>query len=261
MKKRPVKWLVLPLLILGTLALTSYCILGIFNNANNNNDEPPTETRYETYSIDSSTLLDSVKSGKTDVFTLLKATPAVYPSPSLRPVHWTEQDYFAISHAFQQFAWKDSLDGWKLGSMTFTLDCEDISFSPLRGAFTFSKMVNSQNTNIRIERTILIDAKDNDVNYHEFEFGPNAQTLSSIDLSKSKITMQDALQIAEKNGGTKARSGVNNNCSILADFDVNGAYKDGWLINYFTTSADNSVDLLWLDVNAQTGACKVITQS
>jgi hypothetical protein len=256
MRKRPVKWLVLPLLILVSLALMTCSISGLFNNDN----EQQTKTRDETYSIDSSTLLDSVKSGRTDVFKLLKATPAVYPATSTVPVHWTQADYFSIVQAFHQFAWKESLTGWKLGRISYSLNCQDVSSGHQKVGFQYFKIENSQDNQIRLERRLYIDSENNEINIKEFEIFPNTETLSSIDLSKAKIMMGDALQIAEKNGGTKARSGVGNNCYILADFDVNSSYDKGWFVSYETTSGDKVIDLLWLDIDAQTGAWKVITQ-
>jgi hypothetical protein len=254
MKKRPVKWLVLPLLILLNLALMTCSIFDVFDE----HREQVNETRDETYSIDSSTLLDSIKSEKTNAFSLLKATPAVYPAPSAAPVGWTQADYFSIAQAFHQFAWKESLAGWKLGSISFGLDCKEVSIGPQQAGFKFYKLLNGQNNQNRLEHRLFIDAKNNDINLDEFEIFPNAYTLASIDLSKAKITMQDALQIAEKNGGTKTRSRVNNNCYIGANYDSNAAYDKGWYMIYTTTSGDKVINLLWLDIDAQTGASKVV---
>jgi hypothetical protein len=197
-------------------------------------------------------LLDSVKSGQDDVFTLLKATPFAYPSPSAAQVRWTQADYLSVAQAFQNSVSKDYSAGWRLDTISFSLDCKDVSIDPQGAKFKFFKIVTGQNE-YRIESFIDIDPKDNYVRLDEFQIFHNYETLSSIDLSKAKITVKDALQIAEKNGGTKARLGVADNCSIGAFYGANSSYDKGWFVSYSTTSSDNVVNLLWEDIDAQTG--------
>lgn len=61
-----------------------------------------------------------------------------------------------------------------------------------------------------------------------------------IDLGKLKVTMDDALRMAEANGGKAARQAANNNCSITITLVPN--VDDGnWHVYYDSTTFQFSV--------------------
>ena len=213
--------------------------------------EQQTNTRDETYSIDSSTLLESLKEGRKDAFILLTATPPAYPSPSTEPVCWTQKDFITINQALYSIGWQDNLSDWKLKDFSFGLKCSEIDYGPQGAGFNFFKTEQNNDKVVRVLRHLFIAANDNFAILNETEYYPEIEKWTAINMASISIPVEDALQIAEINGGMQFRKNVDNNCFINAEVNT-GSDSAVWIISYSGLTNQRN-ELFRLTINAKTG--------
>jgi len=210
------------------------------------------------YSMDSRTILRSLAEGKTDVFIEQMATPSVTPV-KLPPVQWKQADYLKVADAFSKAIFHESLDGWKVkDDIHFSLDCKDVSFGPQYASIMFFKSISSGKDTSRIERTIAVDPQENQVSWSGATFSPDTGGATPVDLSRVNFSVDEALRIAEANGGEKFRLGVNNDCGIditnwRSMFQATFGGND-WKAWYEGSQGE----LFNINVNQQTGNYQII---
>jgi hypothetical protein len=210
------------------------------------------------YNMDSQTILLSIAEGKSDMFVQQAGTPTSTPI-QFPHVQWKQADYLKVADAFSKAIFHESLDGWKVkDDIFFKLDCKDASFGPQYAFFTFFKTVNIGQDTSRIEHTIIIEPQKNQVTWTGSTYSPDYGEAVSIDLSRVKFPVDEALRIAEENGGDKARLGVNNICQIDIYVAGGGFWNtawNNWDLGYTGYHGDN---LLEMDVSTQTGNYQII---
>jgi hypothetical protein len=202
------------------------------------------------YLINPDTILDAITNGKTDIFDLQTVTPQPALSQSLSTVQWTQKDYLSIVEALHKYVWHESIEDWNIRYILFHLNCEDVSKGPQSAYFILYKVVEYNQQKTRFEHQIYVDPSNNSVGWSEVEYRPSLVTQHPIELSNHKISITDALQIAEKNGGQAVRTEAANNCTVNGEF-INSS--DNWRISYVKT-----LDLFAIDVNAFTGNYKIV---
>ena len=206
------------------------------------------------YTIDPDTILDSLAQGKKDVFTLQTATPEAELPPASEPVHWSQSDFYRIAQALHEYVWNESVEEWYLPDMEFGMDCQGAFDGPQYGRFVFYKFVHIREQESRIEHDIYILHQENTVRVFETEYYPRLETWQNIDWAKVKISVTDALQIAERNGGYEARSNENNECKISLALAPGSKYE-GWQVMY---TGNNRTRLFDIHINTLTGEYKII---
>ncbi len=204
------------------------------------------------YKIDSGSIISSLGQGDNNVFSAVLATPETGSALAPGSFAWHELDYLKIAKALHQFVWKQPFDSWNLYSMQFKRGCK----GPLGGfdsaEFTVYKAVevNGQQVytahGVGIYPLLSIVSWGGDTNFPR----PLIFGWQSIDIAGLKITADDALQIAEQNGGSKIRQRVNDGCRISARVSTKG-----WYVQY---SGNDFSDLLEVLVDARTGKANVI---
>ena len=115
--------------------------------------------------------------------------------------------------------------------------------------FIYTKFVDSQ---MYIAREIDIYPLDEGVSVAE---EGNLQKpifgLEGINLDKLKITADDALRIAEENGGIDARLAVDNQCDISIS-----SSEHNWYVRYSIQASTNST-IFEMTINSYTGKYKI----
>lgn len=206
------------------------------------------------YAIDSQTILQSLTNGDTQVFTSLTATPDATPQTNLPPVHWSQANYFQIAQAFNEMKWKESLDSWKFNDIFFRLDCDFVSLGPQFASFKIFKTIHTREEDSRLVHYIHIDPQQDRVSWGKTEYYPQVDNWSYLDLTKIKIPVEGALNIAENNGGQQARLAVNNNCNIFISM-VAGLRDNDWQVWY---SGNGSDKLFIIEIDEQSGEYQII---
>lgn len=250
MPKKFKNWLVFFTLIGTLLYLMSSCALFDDRIQVLVNDEE----RY--FSINPVNILESLEQGNTDVFTLLEATPGPLPSTHSTAISWSQDDFFRIAQTLHERSWGESLGSQNLDFMLFNMNCLDIEQGPFSDAeLKFFKIIKTKEEDIRIDYHMYILPQRNLVIASKAEYEPNIYNLKPINLAEYHITAEEALQIAEKNGGSEKRLEVDNNCKIKAIAD--GYESNVWSIRYVHIL--NIMDSFFtVAVDSQTGKFKVV---
>jgi hypothetical protein len=208
------------------------------------------------YSFNSATILESINQGNMDVFNLLSITPVPKSPPSVESVLWGQNDFFRIAQAVNKQAWGESLDAQNFWSMSFSMDCSEIDRKTFSNAiFDSFRVIQTGGKETRIEYHTNIFLAENWVHTSKTEYTPNAHDMKPIDPAKYRIPAEEALQIAEKNGGSKIRLEVDNTCQIDAlTPDLNGK---GWRVMY--QDPHNLIGSIFeITIDPQTGEFKVL---
>jgi hypothetical protein len=215
------------------------------------------EWRY--YSIDSGTILESLSRGNKDVFTLLAATPEVTPTSPIALVNLRQQDFILIAQALHEKSWGKSFGDLNLYNMSFDIDCSNIEQGSFYSAtFKLFEVIQDQGEEKRIEHWITIIPSENLVYTTSVEYQPNVNFKEPIDLTHYQITAEEALQIADENGGYEKRQEVDNACSVSVN--APGPDRKGWQITY--VKEPETINLLYkIAVDPQTGEYRVIYPS
>jgi hypothetical protein len=181
------------------------------------------------YKIDPETILASLDRGETGVFALELATPVAPVFDTT--ISWHQSDYLKITNAVYQLVWKETFDSWSLLGMVFETTCRDNPNGFESGDIHFFKAVKVNGETQYTTREVLITPLNGDLswgggaNFPHPIFG-----WKSIDLSRLKITAEDALRIAEDNGGKSFCLSKQNGCSLSLILEPL-AY-DGWSVEY-----------------------------
>ncbi len=188
------------------------------------------------FRIDPSTIVASLDKGSMNVFLPDSRSvedrlngPALYTEPVL----WSQSDNLKIASSLNQFVWHDSLGSWNLFQMSFETDCRDDPAGLPGGDFQYFKTIFDKGQIKDTWREIEIEP-----GYSYVAWGGGAESghpplgWKSIDLSRLKVTAEDAIRIAEASGGREARLRVQNKCYIYLLLMPD----KGWWVNYGSSS-------------------------
>jgi hypothetical protein len=184
------------------------------------------------YRIDPATLIDSLKNGDMNAFTPVSEEPDILPVDQQLPLNWFQADYFHIANTLYEGVLGNSLEGWELNSMDFRLDCSKIRYGFQNGRFTFFKVAKEKEQEVRMSSFIDIDPRANFVRVKEEKQYPKLVDWKVIDMTHLKISADQALQIAESNGGKEKRKSVGNACYMSLILSPSPASDSGWIVLY-----------------------------
>lgn len=217
----------------------------------------------EIYFFDPETALKMLLQGSTDIFTpLITTTSDEYMDAGLPPVKseaylWNYSEYLRAADIIQKQTWgDDAMFDWDLLRMSFNADCQD----PLTGFSTadlyYFRPITVDGKSKYAGRQIVIRPLYGDVvsgfgaNYpHQF-----LDDWKNIDLNKLKITPDNVLQLAEKNGGKDFRIAIKNNCWVFLSYY---AGDEGWFISYH--SRKSSSEEFRMNINPYTGKFEILS--
>ncbi len=174
----------------------------------------------------------------------------------IEPVLWGQSDYLSIVETFFQVNWKDELANWELYDIYFSLSCSDADKMQYMqyADYTFHRILkNAKGPDTRIERRVYVQLHESLLEWGETEYSPDYSSHRYYDLSQVKISAEEALRIAEDNGGRDYRLSQNNECSTSVFLKYsNWLFADyNWRVYY---SRDYSVE-----VDKQSGTYKIIS--
>ena len=195
------------------------------------------------FTINPGTILSSLNADTADVFIPEIATPQ---SPAIQAsVVWHQTDYQKIADALFERVWNEPSDNWNLYFMRFETSCGE-SLSGFESAdFYYFEPHTIYNEKVYAGREIIIDPEYTDVSVGDGTGFPQPRFFGwkSINLNTVKISADQALFIADQNGGQKFRS-AKTKCNILVRLypDVDGTV---WHIFYYgSTTFEIHVDAI-----------------
>lgn len=211
------------------------------------------------YRIDPETILSSINQSKDNTFTPISSDSETNAlSPLDKTYSWTEYDFYKIANALHQFVWNESLENWKLYSAHYRrFQCQD----NLRGFEAANFVFFQHDDKSYFVHTVWINPFQQEVGAGLTNYDYTGKW-KSIDLDQIEIkSASNALDIAEINGGSEARSSSTNGCSVdilLAPyaFEYNFlirpfSHRDwGWNVGY---TADNFEVIFEIVIDPFTG--------
>jgi len=166
------------------------------------------------YQIDPIMIIAALDSGAADVFKPADSSQqTVVPNKS---VSWQQADFLKVARSLNQTVRSEALSGWKLYSMHFSSACQDDPRGFTEGDFYYFKTTFRDNGKIRYTtQDFFISSQYGQAtwaggsNFPRPLFG-----WKNIRLGRIQITAEDALTIADDNGGRETRLLAGNKCNI-----------------------------------------------
>ena len=240
--KRVVKVVAICLIIVGAV------IIYVFDPFIEGVQRYPSHLGFERgyFKIDPETILISLDNGDTRVFTPETTSPE---DPIFEKYFsWQQSDYTKITAALHEFVWDESLNDWKLYYMHFNTPCHDNLSGFELGEYYYFKTIFHKNGKVGYAgRGLLVTPQYGDV---EWGSGPNYPHpiigWKSVNLDQVKITAEDALRIAEENGGKVARLAVKDDCTIRIRLS---GERVGWRVTISENSTGSTIFTIKIDPN------------
>jgi hypothetical protein len=207
------------------------------------------------YAIDSSSALETINNNDSLVFQKLDPELLLFEFPEVSPpVTWTQSDYFTIANEFLRYIGDEPINkDTAVRTLSFRLTCEDVQFGlqDLRMRLYREGLVDQERSHIEIGLYVLPQKRL--VSWNKSEYVPDLRSQPTIKLGDIKIPAEQALQIAEDNGGRQARESVNNMCDIEIGI-AGGVLGNDWGIGY---RGDKSKGLFGITIDEKTGDYEV----
>ena len=165
------------------------------------------------YQIDPATILDSIDSGETEVFIPQESASQ---ASAQNTISWQQDDFINLARALNQVVLQEPLSGWRLYSMHFSTPCRDNLTGFAEADFYYFKTAFRENGKIRYTtQNISISPEYEQVTWARGGNFPHSLIAwDYVRLRQIQVTAEDALAIAEENGGRETRQLVDNNCRI-----------------------------------------------
>jgi hypothetical protein len=211
------------------------------------------------YSIDPKSIMGDLDNGKEPVFTPSVSYPTALPDDKKSPVsvYWGQEDYLRIVRALFKENWKESFDAQNIYSMMFMRDCgetEPYKFSSTD--FVFYRNPPGLVLGKRIEYLVQINQTNNMVSATQAEDSPNINKYAPVNLKRYRIPAEQALGIAEKNGGLEVRQKNANDCTIIVY--TNGSDDKDWAVSYMNRRNGPMQSVFIIHIDPSSGATEVI---
>jgi hypothetical protein len=245
-------WILLILLCLGAIYPAFLIAMELEN-------ESQGQSFSDHYIFESKNIFEEYKKGKKDLFSIISlenlSDEELESLPENPPSEWKQQDYLETLYIVHKTILHRPFKEKFRGAIFYVPKCDQVSFGP-QHAVLFTSTVNFPNATYY---SYDIDLKNGSVSWHGNSYQPIISwPISSVDLSKNKITAEQALQIAEEQGGEGVRIANGNQCEINIDIDANSRHGD-WIVSYDST-IDQFTSLLRMEIDANTGQHKVLSR-
>jgi hypothetical protein len=204
----------------------------------------------EDYAFDPETILPALGRGTTTVFTPAVATPEADWVPPVS-FHWRQADYLKIAGAFYQFKWNENINTWHLYSMKFRKDCANNSDGFYLGKIAYFKDSDETSHSHYLFRELSISPMDKELTW-EGDVFRQPPLFGWFSIDQIKISADDALEIAEKNGGKEARLKVKNACTIYVSIIPNPDRDYKWRVSY------DSYDTFEIQIDPYSGSHNIV---
>lgn len=259
MNKKPGLWRLVFFAFLTIVALLVGQVVAFIYSEFNTNRSPGYFSTYDDggyFEINPETILGELERGDSTALTPFFGDPN-RDEPYYASVNWTQMDYLKIVNALSTKAWNEPLDleDWKVSFLDLTSDCKDkpAGFNEFTVVYYKERGIKNWERQYTVRLIRMFPWKGliqwgRDANFS----GPLLLGWDSINPSKFNFTADDALQIAEDNGGADIRLRVDNDCRILLSLNLLSPLPrlKIWLVDYDKTN-------FYMNINPYTGNYKI----
>jgi len=188
---------------------------------------------HEEFSINPVTILEDISQDKKDIFIPVETR---VPNSEYIPVNWSQEDYITIAGSIHKLAWNEELHDWKINSILFYLQCKEVSYGSQSVYFTYFKVIENDKEENRLVHNIVIQPQEKIVGAWFEKYSRLTATWEEYKISEFNITSDEALLIAEDNGGKLYRENNNNDCSISISLNRKNRNNKDWAVTYYGDS-------------------------
>ena len=209
----------------------------------------------EAYQFDPNTILSG--EGKSTLFVPVPF-PEEFSESAEMPVIWKQEEYFHVVKLLMKTVWNEQIEDWRLNIITTRMDCTDFVSGQviMRGmSIKFFREVPSPGHKVRKDLDISISPSDGIIRVYKGEYYPY-EILDYIEWSNFLISAEQAIIIAEQNGGAVVRTALSNNCGITARITA-GREKDDWRVYY---EPINKPSVFEIAVDERTGKHRILRE-
>ena len=214
-------------------------------NPNLIGDYPQTQTGI--YQFAPQTILASLDRGEKDVFLPMLENPDGL-KVEYDDIIWNQSDFLRVANALSQQVWHEPLDieSWDVYYILFEGTCDDGIHGFNDFSITYYKTIKTGWETVYKARTIGVIAWDGIATWAgDGSFStPFIFPWRKIELTKFKITAEQAAQIAEENGGKMSRLNNTGRCRVYVSIE------DDWNVNY---NIRNLPEMISVYINPFTG--------
>lgn len=178
------------------------------------------------YSINSDTILDELRNGNTDVFTIRENETS---EVKYEYIEWEPEDYLLVAEAALEIAWREPADRWQIKDITYVWDCKNLTRGPQWAFIDYVKIVKIHERESKFLSYIYLYPLSDEVVVWKEEWYPKIKKTITVDPNSLEITPDDALNIAEGAGGYETRELAENECTI--DVSLTKSMKS-WMVYY-----------------------------
>jgi hypothetical protein len=188
--------------------------------------------RDEFYTIDSQIILQNIVQGQPFKLVATEEPEDLFHLPETAPaVRWTQADYLKVADAVARIIWGEAIVNWNLEGIGASVDCKDVEFGLQDMSFKFFRIKERDGVKVLTTRSIAIHPKSDLVSLLEVDTSPVTPLERFGNIAVEEIIpAEEALRIAEENGGQQARSGFDD-CKISLSI-IAGVHQGNWSVAY-----------------------------
>ena len=216
------------------------------------------------FTFDPITSMKAINQGNEKSLFVLRAPFAnqdeMWLLPEEKTVYWEQDDYFRIAQVLNEDIGNGLSKGLNVQMFFLENDCMDTGLGFTRGNFTFFKVDQSDKQGTRTVITIDIQPWRKIIRTYKAVYSPIVENWGRLDLQKIKVSARQALDIAEKNGGSDARGRVANKCLVSVSMFARDSEYDGWDVRYTTSDEKSGINTIYeVYVDPQNGKSTLIS--
>jgi hypothetical protein len=225
-------------------ATTLVFLLGVTKSCVASDSNARELTLEKHYEYNPNTIIETLAEGNESVFIPVDNGTTWYEGDFLEtPVNISQDDYLLIAEAVFKLSQSQSLEAWKINSMSFSLMCNEVDYGPQSASFSFIY----EDTNIlgvsATEVLIYIYPRSHQIDVFKYIYTRSFQKWDSVDANLISLSVEEALSFAENNGAFEKRIGVKNDCEISIIL-LSKENRPTWVITYFPGVYSLSLDAL-----------------
>jgi len=178
-----------------------------------------------------------------------------WPTPVFTDLAWRQKDYFFLIDLFMKHTLHENRADWKIVDISSGHLCSDPDGLPDL-TITIQKRVLSANDNYRIETLVNILPQSGIIRLRKLEYAPDEGGYQAIHWDDIRIPAEQALLIAEENGGAVVREALNNQCRITISLTA-GVQGNDWWIYYEPL---NQPSVFEIAIDEKTGKYRILRE-
>jgi hypothetical protein len=146
------------------------------------------------FSFDPNSIMESLRTNEENIF--VESSLPLNERPLNNTVQWESGDYLRIAYALHKFVWGESLDGWYLRIMSFSMECSVIDDGFQDAHLTYFRFDQDSTKKSRLESKIFVIPRKSYAEVERNEYSPLRFKWSTIDINDFEISPDEALLLA-----------------------------------------------------------------